>query len=277
MPSPNVFDPVEVLDHGFVRLVSYMGSDAAICEAARVSYLSNKTASASNDEALIRYLMRHNHTSPFEMCELVFHVKLPIFVARQWMRHRTWSYNEISGRYSELPAETYIPKAEDVAAQAKNNKQGRGGKLPEAIVENFQRDCLFIKDQAFSCYEEGLNANVAKELARINLPLATYTEFYCKVDLHNLFHFLKLRLDPHAQYEIRVYAEAIMDIVQELFPLASFAFYDYRLKGTSLSFNEYMVVSAVLKNANWDLIRNLLMDSGSSEREITEFISKFRV
>ena len=228
-------DQIDVLDHGFVRLVSHMGSDSSIAEAARVSVKSNSNVKRSTDRQLLRYMMSNSHSSPFEFAELVFHVKLPIFVARQWMRHRTWSYSEVSGRYSELSSETYTPDDAHVNLQSTSNKQGRGELADGRVAEGFRNGCELTARNAFRYYESNLSDGLAKELCRINLPLSTYTEFYCKVDLNNLFKFLKLRLDSHAQYEIRVYAEAIAKIVEELFPISFEAFKDYQLDVEVLS------------------------------------------
>jgi thymidylate synthase (FAD) len=211
-----------VLDHGFVRVIDYMGDDSAIVQAARVSYGAG-TRHVSNDEGLIRYLMRHWHSTPFEMCEVKFHVKLPVFVARQWIRHRTANVNEYSARYSILDREFYIPAPEHLAAQSTTNNQGRGEVLagPEAarVLDLLKTDAA----RAYDHYEEMLSqdgqAGLARELARMNLPANIYTQWYWKTDLHNLFHFLRLRADPHAQYEIRAYAEAMLDITAAWVPL----------------------------------------------------------
>jgi thymidylate synthase (FAD) len=227
-----------VLDHGFVRVIDYMGDDAAIVQAARVSYGAG-TKHVSNDEGLIRYLMRHWHSTPFEMCEIKLHVKLPVFVARQWIRHRTANVNEYSARYSILDREFYIPAPEQLAAQSTVNNQGRGAVLegPEAarVLETLKRDAM----TAYDHYEEMLSQDgqqgLARELARMNLPMNIYTQWYWKTDLHNLFHFLRLRADAHAQYEIRVYAEAIAACVKDWVPLAFGAFEDYRMGGVTLS------------------------------------------
>lgn len=227
-----------VLDHGFVRVIDYMGNDAAICQAARVSY-GRGTKSVSNDEGLIRYLMRHWHSTPFEMCEVKFHVKLPVFVARQWIRHRTANVNEYSARYSILDREFYIPAPEHLAAQSTTNNQGRGevleGDEAARVLQILREDAM----RSYDHYEEMLSQDgkkgLARELARMNLPANIYTQWYWKIDLHNLFHFLRLRADTHAQYEIRAYAEVICDIVRDWVPLAYTAFEDYRLGGATLS------------------------------------------
>jgi thymidylate synthase (FAD) len=227
-----------VLDHGFVRVIDYMGDDSAICQAARVSY-GRGTKSVSNDEGLIRYLMRHWHSTPFEMCEIKLHVKLPVFVARQWIRHRTANVNEYSARYSILDREFYIPAPEALAAQSTVNNQGRGEALSG---EEADRVLRYLRDdamRAYDHYEEMISdegqQGLARELARMNLPANIYTQWYWKVDLHNLLHFLRLRADAHAQYEIRVYAEAICEMVKDWVPAAYKAFEDYRMGGATLS------------------------------------------
>ena len=227
-----------VLDHGLVRVIDYMGDDAAITQAARVSY-GRGTKHVTNDEGLIRYLMRHWHSTPFEMCEVKFHVKLPVFVARQWIRHRTANVNEYSARYSILDREFYIPAPEHLAAQSTVNNQGRGELLQGAEAE---RVLDWLRDdatRAYDHYEAMLSQDgqqgLARELARMNLPANVYTQWYWKIDLHNLFHFLRLRADQHAQYEIRAYAEVMCGIVKDWVPLACGAFKDYRMGGVQLS------------------------------------------
>ncbi len=228
----------EVLDHGLVRVIDYMGDDAAITQAARVSY-GRGTKAVQNDEGLIRYLMRHWHSTPFEMCEVKLHVKLPVFVARQWIRHRTANVNEYSARYSILDREFYIPAPEHLAAQSTVNNQGRGEVLTGAeaarVLDILREDAM----RSYDHYEDMLSTEgqkgLARELARMNLPANIYTQWYWKVDLHNLFHFLRLRADAHAQYEIRAYAEVMCGIVRDWVPLAYAAFEDYRLGGVSLS------------------------------------------
>jgi thymidylate synthase (FAD) len=227
-----------VLDHGFIRVIDYMGDDAAIVQAARVSYGAG-TRHVQNDEGLIRYLMRHWHSTPFEMCEIKLHVKLPVFVARQWIRHRTANVNEYSARYSILDREFYIPAPDQLAAQSTVNNQGRGevlqGEEAARVLDLLKSDA----NRAYDHYEAMLSQDgqqgLARELARMNLPANIYTQWYWKVDLHNLFHFLRLRADPHAQYEIRVYAEAIAACVKDWVPLAYAAFEDYRMGGVTLS------------------------------------------
>ena len=227
-----------VLDHGFVRVIDYMGDDAAICQAARVSY-GKGTKSVQNDAGLIRYLMRHWHSTPFEMCEIKLHVKLPVFVARQWIRHRTANVNEYSARYSILDREFYIPEPDHINAQSTVNNQGRGGLLQGAEAARVLEILKADSTRAYDHYEEMISQDgqdgLARELARMNLPANIYTQWYWKVDLHNLFHFLRLRADAHAQYEIRVYAEEICKLVADWVPAAYGAFEDYRLGGATLS------------------------------------------
>jgi thymidylate synthase (FAD) len=231
-----------VLDHGFVALVDLMprlvpvGStaDYAIAQAARTSY-GRGTKKLNEDEGLIRYLMRHKHTTPFEFCELKFHVRMPIFVARQWIRHRTASVNEYSARYSIVPDQFYIPRSEHVQEQSMANKQGRGDHSGPEAAADFVEVCMDTGREAYSRYQGAVDANIARELARIVLPVNAYTEWYWKCNLHNLFHFLRLRMDPHAQMEIRVYAEAMYRLIKPFFPIACQAFEDYRLNSVELS------------------------------------------
>ncbi len=227
-----------VLDHGLVRVIDYMGDDAAITQAARVSY-GRGTKHVTNDEGLIRYLMRHWHSTPFEMCEIKLHVKLPVFVARQWIRHRTANVNEYSARYSILDREFYIPDPSQLAAQSTVNNQGRGALLQgdeaQRVLDMLRDDATRSYDHYEAMLSQDGQQGLARELARMNLPANVYTQWYWKVDLHNLFHFLRLRADAHAQYEIRVYAEMICEIVKDWVPLAYGAFEDYRLGGAQLS------------------------------------------
>ena len=247
--------PHPVLDHGFVRVVDYMGDDAAIVQAARVSYGAG-TKHVQNDEGLIRYLMRHWHSTPFEMCEIKLHVKLPVFVARQWIRHRTANVNEYSARYSVLDREFYIPAPDHLAAQSTTNNQGRGATLEGAEAQRVLDTLRTDAHTAYDHYEAMLSQaapdgtpqqGLARELARMNLPASVYTQWYWKTDLHNLFHFLRLRADPHAQYEIRVYAETIATLVRDWVPLAFAAFEDYRLGGAQLSAKGLDCVRRMLK------------------------------
>ena len=234
----HLYKAIPVLDHGFVRVVDYMGDDAAICQAARVSY-GKGTKSVQNDEGLIRYLMRHWHSTPFEMCEVKLHVKLPVFVARQWIRHRTANVNEYSARYSILDREFYIPAPEHIAAQSVVNNQGRGaaltGEEAERVLDILKTDSERSYDNYQAMISDDGQQGLARELARMNLPANIYTQWYWKVDLHNLLHFLRLRADAHAQYEIRVYADAICSVVADWVPFAYAAFEDYRLGGATLS------------------------------------------
>ncbi|MDX7950649.1 FAD-dependent thymidylate synthase [Lichenihabitans sp. Uapishka_5] len=237
-----LFTAQPVLDHGFVRVIDYMGDDAAVVQAARVSY-GRGTKKTSEDRGLIRYLMRHWHSTPFEMCSIKLHVKLPIFVARQWIRHRTSSVNEYSARYSVLDQEFYIPEPEQLAAQSATNRQGRDSVLQgqeaadvldllrEDAGRNYRDYLWMLNDGEAEPGRKGL----ARELARMNLTLNTYTQWYWKTDLHNLFNFLRLRADAHAQYEIRIYAEAILAMTERWVPLSHEAFLDYRLGSLSLS------------------------------------------
>ncbi len=234
----HLYTAYPVLDHGFVRVIDYMGDDNAITQAARVSY-GKGTKAVSNDEGLIRYLMRHWHSTPFEMCEVKFHVKLPVFVARQWIRHRTANVNEYSARYSILDREFYIPQPDALNAQSTVNNQGRGAVLQGAEAERVLEILKADSTRAYDNYEEMLSQDgkdgLARELARMNLPANIYTQWYWKVDLHNLFHFLRLRADAHAQYEIRVYADLMCNLVKDWVPFAYGAFEDYRLGGANLS------------------------------------------
>ncbi|HUN43953.1 MAG TPA: FAD-dependent thymidylate synthase [Acetobacteraceae bacterium] len=252
-----LFRPIPVLDHGFIRVIDYLGDDAAIVQAARVSY-GRGTRRVSEDAGLIRYLMRHRHSTPFEMCEIKYHVKLPIFVARQWIRHRTANVNEYSARYSVLDREFYIPAPEHLAAQSAVNRQGRGavlaGEEAAHVLELLRTDAGRCHDH----YAEMLNEDeqgeavdptrqgLARELARMNLTLNTYTQWYWKIDLHNLLHFLSLRADAHAQYEIRAYADAMLETVQAWVPTAYQAFLDYRLGAATLSAPMLAVVRRML-------------------------------
>jgi len=275
-----LYQVLPVLDHGFVRVVDYMGDDAAIVQAARVSY-GKGTRRVNEDRGLIRYLMRHHHTTPFEMCELKLHCKLPIFVARQWIRHRTANVNEYSGRYSILDREFYLPPADALCVQSTGNRQGRGASLE---TERAAAVLQILKDDATRCYDhyqQLLNEDeagqiirpgepsLARELARINLTLGFYTQWYWKIDLHNLLHFLLLRGDAHAQEEIRAYAQAISDVAQRWVPLAWEAFVDYRLEAMTLSRAEGEAVRAMLAGERPDLAA-----LGLSKREQDELRGK---
>lgn len=238
--------PFPILDHGFVRVVDYMGDDSSITQAARVSY-GKGTKQVNEDKGLINYLMRHKHTTPFEMCDIKFHIKAPIFVARQWLRHRTSSVNEYSARYSILSKEFYIPTPNNMAVQSTINKQGRDEALPPEVANKLIN---ILRQDAEKChldYDYMMSEGLTRELARINLTLNYYTEWYWKVNLHNLLHFLKLRADSHAQYEIRVYAEVILDIVKLWVPHTYAAFEDYILNAFTLSSKALEAVINMLK------------------------------
>ncbi len=267
-----LLEPTPVLDHGFVRLVDAMPrlaeegetADHAIVRAARVSYQTGTKASRT-DRGLIRYLMRNFHTSPFEMVEFKFHTKMPIFVARQWVRHRTASINEVSARYSVLPEEFYIPEPEAVGAQATSNRQGRSeGLLDSATIEETR---TVLRDQAsgaFASYQGLLDKEVARELSRAVLPVNAYTEWYWKANLLNVFRFLQLRLDHHAQYEIRVYAEAMATIIKQVAPWSFEAFEDYWMNGARLSSHEWAAVLAELSTEQRDSLLTRLEDTLSA-------------
>ena len=268
--------PQPVLDQGFVTVIDYMGDDAAVPAAARLSYQKG-TRKVSTDKGLIDYLMRHRHTSPFEMCEIKLHIRLPIFVARQWIRHRMANVNEMSGRYSELPREFYIPEPEHIAEQSASNKQGRGQPLSAGDQERFRARMTDAGHAAFDLYDEMLEANVARELSRVVLPLSTYTEMFWKIDLHNLLHFLALRMDSHAQYEIRAYADVIGDIVSRWVPDVWDAFTRYRRNAVVLSAPAMDAVRAVLAKGAEDAPAALeaeLEARGLSKREIREVMEK---
>ena len=276
-----LYEAISVLDHGFIRVVDYMGEDSSIVQAARVSY-GKGTKKVSTDSGLIKYLMRHRHTTPFEMCEIKYHVKLPIFVARQWIRHRTANVNEYSARYSILDKEFYLPSKEHLAAQSKNNRQGRGnlinGKQADAILDMLKQDA----ERTYKNYEEMLNERfdgttideskdgLARELARMNLTLNTYTQWYWKTDLLNLLNFLNLRTDNHAQYEIRAYADAMLETVKKWVPIAYEAFIDYRVGGLELSSKSKLVIEKMIKGQTCDF-----ENSNLSKREWNELMESF--
>ncbi len=278
-----LYTALPVLDHGFVRVVDYMGDDAAVVQAARVSY-GKGTKRVSEDAGLINYLMRHRHTTPFEMCEIKYHIKLPIFVARQWIRHRTANVNEYSARYSILDNEFYIPKAEQLGAQSKSNRQGRADALTGADAARVLQILREDSQQTYDHYAEMLNENekgevidpnrtgLARELARMNLTVNFYTQWYWKVDLHNLLHFLSLRADPHAQYEIRVYADAMLETVKRWVPLVCDAFLQYRMGGVHLSEKALQAVKRMLNGEKVDQ-----KDSGLSLREWRETMDKLGI
>ena len=273
-----LYEAMPVLDHGFVRVVDYMGDDAAVVQAARVSY-GKGTKKVSEDRGLVQYLMRHRHTTPFEMCEIKYHVKLPIFVARQWIRHRTANVNEYSARYSILDNEFYLPAPEQIAAQSKSNRQGRGAALEPGeaarVLDLLREDAL----RAYQDYAALLNEDeagtvidpdrqgLARELARMNLTLNFYTQWYWKTDLHNLLNFLSLRADPHAQYEIRVYADVMIDTLERWVPITAEAFRQYWLGGAHLSANGLAVVQRLVAGEHV-----AHADSGMTKREWTELM-----
>jgi thymidylate synthase (FAD) len=238
---------IPVLDQGLVRMIDYMGGDASIVQAARVSY-GPGTRSVREDRNLINYLMRHRHTTPFEMVELKFHVKLPIFVARQWIRHRTANVNEQSLRYSVMPDEFYVPPQDAIAFQSKTNRQGRSvEEVPAELRQRVTELLTSVPQTSYSIYQELLDAGVARELARICLPVSAYTEWYWKINLHNLFHFLSLRADPHAQQEIRSYADALGRCAHAVAPCAYAAFEEYVLHGVNLSAHEAAIVAKLAR------------------------------
>jgi thymidylate synthase (FAD) len=274
-----LYEPIPVLDHGFVRVVDYMGDDSSIVQAARVSY-GRGTRKVSDDRGLIRYLMREWHSTPFEMCEIKYHVKLPIFVARQWIRHRTANVNEYSARYSVLDREFYIPNAEHLAAQSVSNRQGRGevlsGREATQVLDLLRTDAeRCYRNYAWMLNETDAGEQVdpnrqglARELARINLTLNTYTQWYWKTDLHNLMHFLRLRADAHAQYEIRAYADRMIETLDAWVPLAAEAFREYRLGGANLSATALDIVRRMVAGEAVEQ-----ETSGLSKREWRELMS----
>jgi len=273
-----LYEAIPVLDHGFIRVIDYMGDDSSIVQSARVSY-GKGTKKVSTDEGLIRYLMRHWHSTPFEMCEIKYHVKLPIFIARQWIRHRTANVNEYSARYSILDKEFYIPAKEQLSAQSTNNRQGRGdlitGQQADEVLKILKDDAVRTYDN----YEKMLNerfdgtvidekkTGLARELARMNLTLNSYTQWYWKTDLLNLMNFLFLRGDSHAQYEIRVYAEKMLDTVKKWVPITHAAFLDYRVGAAHLSSKGLKIVKSMI-NGN----KIGYEDSGLSKREWNELM-----
>ncbi len=276
-----LYDAIPILDHGFIRVVDYMGDDTSIVQAARVSY-GKGTKKVSTDSGLIKYLMRHWHSTPFEMCEIKYHIKLPIFIARQWIRHRTANVNEYSARYSILDKEFYLPDSEHLAAQSQINRQGRGdvlkGDQAKKVLDLLKNDA----EQTYKNYEEMLNERydgsvidkdkigLARELARMNLTLNTYTQWYWKTDLLNLMNFLRLRADRHAQYEIRAYADAMLDTVKKWVPITYEAFMDYRVGGTEVSSKGKIVIQKMINGE-----KILIEESGLSKREWNELMSAF--
>ena len=257
-------EEIKVLDHGFIRVIDYMGDDAAIVQAARVSY-GKGTKSFNEDAGLINYLMRNKHTTPFEMCEIKLHVKLPIFVARQWIRHRTGSFNEYSGRYSVMDEDFYVPSEENLGLQSTDNKQGREQGLNEDITNAIIGSIIAHSNEAYNLYRELLNKNAAREIARMVLPINYYSQWYWKVDLKNLLDFLNLRTDPHAQYEIRVYAEEIEKIVRQWLPITYGAYKSHMKDGVSFSSEAMKVIKSMMAGDMMD--REI---SGLSKREWDE-------
>ena len=276
-----LYEALPALDYGFVRVIDYMGDDTSIVQSARVSY-GKGTKQVSTDSGLIKYLMRHWHSTPFEMCEIKYHIKLPIFIARQWIRHRTANVNEYSARYSILDKEFYLPTKENLAAQSTNNRQGRGelinGKQADNILGILKKDA----EQTYVNYEEMLNERfdgttinennkgLARELARMNLTLNTYTQWYWKTDLLNLMNFLKLRADSHAQYEIRAYADIMLDTLKKWLPITYDAFMDYRVGGTEVSAKGKTVIQKLVKGEACDY-----ESSNLSKREWNELMQSF--
>ena len=274
-----LYDAISVLDHGFVRVIDYMGDDTSIVQAARVSY-GKGTKKVSTDSGLIKYLMRHWHSTPFEMCEIKYHVKLPIFIARQWIRHRTANVNEYSARYSILDKEFYLPKNEHLAAQSKSNRQGRGdvlqGEQAKKVLSLLKNDA----ERTYENYETMLNerydgsvvdekeTGLARELARMNLTLNTYTQWYWKTDLLNLMNFLRLRADHHAQYEIRAYADVMLNTLKRWVPTTYEAFMDYRVGGTEVSSKGKIIIQKLISGEKVDPEQ-----SGLSKREWNELMT----
>ena len=276
-----LYEAIPVLDHGFIRVVDYMGDDTSIVQSARVSY-GKGTKKVSTDSGLIKYLMRHWHSTPFEMCEIKYHVKLPIFIARQWIRHRTANVNEYSARYSILDKEFYLPEPKHLAAQSKSNRQGRGdiieGDQAKQVLELLKNDA----ENTYNDYEMMLNerydgtiidekkVGLARELARMNLTLNTYTQWYWKIDLLNLMNFLRLRADDHAQYEIRAYADAMLETVKKWVPITYEAFIDYRVGGTEISAKGKIVIQKLISGKKVSVD-----ESGLSKREWNELMTTF--
>lgn len=272
--------PLLVHNEGFVRVVDYMGDDGSIVQAARVSY-GDGTKSVSEDRGLIRYLYRHRHTTPFEMCELKLHLKMPVFVARQWVRHRMASLNEVSGRYSILPGEFFVPEPGTLAPQSTSNKQGRDGAYEGHEAAGIIELIAEAGQDAFNVYgalvEEDEGYGLARELSRVVLPLGTYTEFYWKIDLHNLLHFLKLRTDSHAQREIRDYADMVADIVKAWVPLAFEAWEDYSRNAVTFSAAEMVVIRKLVTRgriASTVPLLDMAEEAGLRGREIAELTAK---
>ena len=278
-----LYEAIPVLDHGFIRVIDYMGEDTSIVQAARVSY-GKGTKKVSTDSGLIKYLMRHWHSTPFEMCEIKYHIKLPIFIARQWIRHRTANVNEYSARYSILDKEFYLPSKENLAAQSSTNRQGRGEILEGDQAENVLKLLKNDAEQTYRNYETMLNEKydgskidessngLARELARMNLTLNTYTQWYWKTDLLNLMNFLRLRADHHAQYEIRTYADKMLDTLKKWVPITYEAFMDYRVGGTEISAKGKIILQKLIKGEKVSID-----DSGLSKREWNELMTAFNL
>ena len=276
-----LYEAIPILDHGFIRVVDYMGNDTSIVQSARVSY-GKGTKKVNTDAGLIKYLMRHWHSTPFEMCEIKYHVKLPIFIARQWIRHRTANVNEYSARYSILDKEFYLPSTEHLAAQSQSNRQDRGDVIEEDQAKQVLDLLKSDAERTYKNYEEMLNERydgsiieenkkgLARELARMNLTLNTYTQWYWKTDLLNLMNFLRLRADDHAQYEIRVYADAMLDTLKKWVPITYEAFMDYRVGGTEVSSKGKAVIQKLIKGENVSVEK-----SGLSKREWNELMEAF--
>jgi thymidylate synthase (FAD) len=267
-----------VLDHGFVSLVDYQGTDQCIERAARTSYGAG-TRKLTETRGLLRYLKRHKHTTPFEMVEMKFHCSMPIFIARQWIRHRTANVNEASGRYSLMPMLFYTPSSENFSSQSKDNKQGRGDVVESATYDHLKNKLINNRVETHNLYKEMIDNDVARELARIDLPLSTYTQWYWKIDLHNLMHFLKLRVHSHAQFEIREYAKVMAGMFKEVAPLAYEAWIDYDVCGDSLSFQELDILRNLMRISDGKIItQDNYTIEGSDEilstREQKEFLDK---
>jgi thymidylate synthase (FAD) len=270
--------PTRVLDHGHVTLVDVYGDDERVEAAARLSYEGQRARSSTRN--LLRYLLRQRHTSPFEQCCITLDIRMPIFVARQLVRHRTAKLNEVSGRYTELPADFYVPRAEDVCYQATDNKQGRSGPLPVEEAEAVRAAMREQNERGFELYQRLLAQGVAKETARMHLPLATYTHWWWTMDLHNLLHFLELRMDPHAQWEIREYAGVVAGMIREWVPVTHEAFVDYALLGHRFSRQELAMLRAMIHDGSspdvgW--VRAELAERGASAREIDVFLRKLEI
>jgi len=264
-----------LLDHGFVGLVDHMGGDDAIVQAARISIAGTNVKATSSDRGLIRYLLRMWHTTPFEMVQLKFHAKMPMFVARQWVRHRMASINEMSARYSELPGEFYIPEPENLKKQAINNKQGRSEEgFTAAEMDEILHIITTQSENGYYAYQRLLELGLARELSRMVLPVNIYTEWYWKTDLHNMFHFLRLRMNPHAQWEIRIFANAMAEMVKSIAPIAFEAFEDFRLNSMALTAQDCDALGAFIPEDVGD--DELEMGLFKTKREQSEFIQKYR-